>query len=214
MAGLYAPDGGVNRLPKKWITLVGGVNKELKELYGVAGGANRKIFSSLSVGDNYTLGGYNWLVIDINAQGQATLFCKSNAIYETGVGGSWASSQMRTKCALLYNGFSASDKAKIITTSVISSTGNTSDNVWVLSATQIYGIGAVGNGYTAPSEGARLQWFMQHNTSNDIRTIITNSWTRSCYNGRNFIVDGTGALGSMSYSADKWGIHPVILINP
>jgi len=62
MPGLYAPDGGVNRLPKKWIAPVGGVNKELKELYGVAGGANRKVFTagiaigSLSVGDKVKFG--------------------------------------------------------------------------------------------------------------------------------------------------------------
>ena len=52
MPGLYAPDGGVNRLPKKWITSVGGVNKELKELYGVAAGVNRKVFSAEP---NYTI---------------------------------------------------------------------------------------------------------------------------------------------------------------
>ena len=80
MPGLYAPDGGVNRLPKKWITPVGGVNKELKELYGAAGGANRKVFTagitigSLSIGDKVKYGKIYgdpiiWIVADKNHSG-------------------------------------------------------------------------------------------------------------------------------------------------
>lgn len=46
MPGLYAPSGGVNRLPRQWYTPSGGVNQKLKEIYGVAAGVNRKVFSA------------------------------------------------------------------------------------------------------------------------------------------------------------------------
>lgn len=215
-----------------------GTNHLVKERWvGGADGANHKVWSSLSVGDTYVLGGYNWTVLDINASGQATLLCQSvygtTYVYKYDYW-SAANNSVRLACEAMYATFSAADQAKIVPVTHTASIYSTTDHAWILSASQIYGTSAApycefitGEVKTVnPSnEGDRLQYFVQNNTRAAVAALFgtTNySWTRTMYvTGVIFCLLGN-LVSDTSYAGYLCGlgygngeiVRPAILINP
>lgn len=198
-----------------------GTNHPVKERWvGGADGANHKVWSALSVGDTYALGGYNWTVININAVGQAMLLCQSylgEMVWDTEGEPFWSTSTIRTYLnGTFYNTFSSADKSKIV--SVIQSNyGDWGDNhgtsnsyVFLLSELEIQG----GNRYGWDLGDTQMQLFVGKSNAERI-SIFGNqfTWLRSASDGIAKYLRTDGAIGSQT-SISSIYTRPSILINP
>jgi len=175
------------------------------------------------VGGTYTFGGYNWTVIDIT-NGQAVLMCQSfpigKQIFSNGSTNQWYYCSLRTYLnSTFYNTFSSDDKSKIVTAAKITSGGapNTSDNIWILSASEILGIGATINGSTTNNDGPQYSLFSGKSLS-QLSSIIgaQEVWTRSYLDsGHMWEFDGVSKnfYGEAPTYTNCY-VQPCILINP
>jgi len=195
-----------------------GTNHQVKERWvGGADGANHKVWSSLSVGDTYTIGGRDWTVLNIDAAtGYAILMCKTVNGPTTFGGssfGNWISEQNTVRMAMngsdgisgYYTGwFTAEERAKIIKRNnpFMSYLGtwyldtSISDYVFALSLGEIFG---------TPADGPQLQWFAQHNTNAERAALFQSyqCWARTGNNGstaRSGIITAAGAASTLGVS--------------
>ncbi len=182
-----------------------------------------------NVGDTYSLGGYNWTVLDINSNNQATLLCQSTVAYMRFCPSDrspwWGASDIRTYLnGTFYNSLPADTRAKM-TVSVHKNACDpspVSDYVWVLSISEICGTAYNYDFGGAPySDGAQLQWFAGK-TAGQQKALFgydTWDWTRS-YNqnvAKVYLVGGLADSYAASYGADftnnSQHVRPVIMIN-
>jgi hypothetical protein len=147
-----------------------------------------------NVGDTYHLGIYNWTIVDINDQYQATLLCQSDfakymqEYYERNDDYEWYNVDLRKYLNNTFydNTFSVEDKKQIVIKDNCSyyfpaTVPVAHDYVWLPTITNIYGNNRYNStGSIVEERGTQLQWFVRKSDV-EIGNLYGNhvSWTRS-----------------------------------
>jgi hypothetical protein len=192
---------------------IGGATRNESNRWNNISGIWRKSYQAIAVGDTYSLGGYNWLVIDVNVQGQATLLCRTelSGAYNGQNINNWIGTySIRTYLnTTMYNSFSATDRAKIVTATKLNSRETTTyDNLWLLSASEVFGVGAVVYRVSPAltNDGAQYPYFAGK-TPNQIGAIFGSTghcyWLRSAYSS--YVMQLYNTYTIPNYWLDYWG---------
>ena len=227
---------GVYHTAKPSVNISGIMHNDSNRFNNI-GGVWRKSYQALSVGDTVSFGGLNWICVSINASGQAGLVCKISVYaryFSTFANpASWYNSDLRAWLnSTFYNTFSAADKAKIISetnrnyydTYANPTFPASVDNVRILKASELFGIGATYSTGTTIDEGAQLSCFAT--TAQRLNFFFGGSvgsampvWTMSSRTPNTnaymvFVINTDGTLFYGNGNTDTYRTFPYILIQP